>query len=248
MSEHETRIEDAGVRYPFVSLEKALGRAKQLYDSAGDHDMLVEDAFDIWGYSIKSSGGHQTIGALNMYGLIRGAGAKEQRKLALTVDALTYFRDEREEVHSKLRAAFAVKPRLIAALWKQWGDNPPADNIARSHLKIDRKLTDQAARAFLGIYKENLAYADLKGSGKAIEESEGDDSGYTPPPPLLNEKPKVEVLAGERELTTGLLSKNSSFRLIVSGKVGEKEIERLIKKLELDKEILSDPEDEKPAN
>ena len=44
----------------------------------------------------------------------------------------------------------------------------------------------------------------------------------------------------ERELTTGLLSKDASFRLLVSGQVGEKEIERLIKKLELDKEILAE--------
>jgi len=51
-------------------------------------------------------------------------------------------------------------------------------------------------------------------------------------------------MAGERELTTGLLSKDASFRLIVSGNVGVKEIERLIKKLELDKEILADQDDE----
>jgi hypothetical protein len=42
------------------------------------------------------------------------------------------------------------------------------------------------------------------------------------------------------------LSKDASFRLIVSGNIGVKEIERLIKKLELDKEILaeSDPTDD----
>jgi hypothetical protein len=34
--------------------------------------------------------------------------------------------------------------------------------------------------------------------------------------------------------TTGLLSKSASFRLIVSGAVGVKEIELLIRKLELD--------------
>jgi hypothetical protein len=44
--------------------------------------------------------------------------------------------------------------------------------------------------------------------------------------------------------TTGLLSKGESFRLIVSGKIGKKEIERLIKKLELDKEILAEQESE----
>lgn len=49
-------------------------------------------------------------------------------------------------------------------------------------------------------------------------------------------------MAGERELTTGLLSKDANFRLLVSGPVGVKEIERLIAKLELDKEILSSSE------
>ena len=50
-------------------------------------------------------------------------------------------------------------------------------------------------------------------------------------------------MAGERELTTGMLSKDANFRLVESGKVGVKEIERLIKKLELDKEILADQDD-----
>jgi hypothetical protein len=44
----------------------------------------------------------------------------------------------------------------------------------------------------------------------------------------------------EREVTTGLLSKNASFHLIVSGEVGVKEIERLIAKLQRNKEILAD--------
>jgi len=52
----------------------------------------------------------------------------------------------------------------------------------------------------------------------------------------------------ERELTTGLLSKEASFRLIVSGHIGVKEIERLIKKLEFDKEILTDESAEPDAS
>jgi hypothetical protein len=58
---------------------------------------------------------------------------------------------------------------------------------------------------------------------------------------------KVNLMAGERELTTGMLAKDASFRLIVTGNVGVKEIERLIKKQELDKEILAD-EDEGPSD
>ena len=39
------------------------------------------------------------------------------------------------------------------------------------------------------------------------------------------------------------MAKDASFRLIVSGNIGVKEIERLIKKLELDKEILAEQDD-----
>jgi hypothetical protein len=61
--------------------------------------------------------------------------------------------------------------------------------------------------------------------------------------------PEVKVMTGERELTKGILAKDASFRLIVSGNIGVKEIERLIKKLELDKEILAEQDEgEEAAN
>jgi hypothetical protein len=63
-----------------------------------------------------------------------------------------------------------------------------------------------------------------------------------PKPPAAPPQPqgKVKLMDSERELTTGLLAKDASFRLIVSGAIGVKEIERLIQKLEIDKEILAD--------
>jgi hypothetical protein len=71
--------------------------------------------------------------------------------------------------------------------------------------------------------------------------------GSTPEP--TNRVPTsgpVRLTESERELTSGLLSRGASFRLIVSGRVGARELERLIKKLELDKEILAEPEDNEP--
>ena len=49
-------------------------------------------------------------------------------------------------------------------------------------------------------------------------------------------------------MTTELLAKETSFRLIVSGTVAVQEIKRLIRKLEIDKEILVDQEGEEAAN
>jgi hypothetical protein len=67
-------------------------------------------------------------------------------------------------------------------------------------------------------------------------------------PPPAPPGGKAKVTAGEPELTTELLAKETSFRLIVSGKVAVQEIKRLIRKLEIDKEILVDQEGEEAAN
>jgi hypothetical protein len=83
------------------------------------------------------------------------------------------------------------------------------------------------------------------GNGPEDDEVEtGEQDGETPPPPPPPPPGnKVKIMAGERELTTGMLAKEASFRLIVTGNIGVKEIDLLIRKLELDKEILADQED-----
>src|SRR5260370_21481357 len=63
---------NVGTRFPFINLEKALGRAKELFDA--DHkgrEMTITGAFSVWDYSEKSSGGFQTIAALKMYALVK---------------------------------------------------------------------------------------------------------------------------------------------------------------------------------
>lgn len=239
-------VAQEGTRYPFIKLEAALTRAKELFEAAGEHPVTVPDAFVTWKYSEKSSGGHQTISALKMYGLIDDSGYNEQRRLFFTAPGLRYFRDEREDVLADLKREFALAPPLMRTLWGKWGVAPPADNIARSYLKIDLGLSDQNARAALGIYKENLDFAGVKAGDKVPEiktgaASQGGVGAVLPPP--IPPAPKGALMAGERELTTGLLAKDASFRLIVTGEIGVKEIERLIKKLELDKEILADQTD-----
>lgn len=163
-------------RFPFINLEKALGRAESLYkaDDRGA-EMSVPTAFEVWGYSKKSSGGFQTVSALKMYGLLIESVSDGGRKIRLSDEALRYFRDERDEERAKWLRHFALSPPLIRSLWKEWGARPPSDTVARSHLKIERKLNEQSARTLLGIYKDNLSFTGLKGRGKVPAElSEAD--------------------------------------------------------------------------
>ena len=170
-------------RFPFIDLDKAVVRAKALFDADNrGQEMPVSTAFELWGYSAKSSGGHQTVAALKSYGL---AEAPDSGKVKLTTRARTYFLEERDEERSGLLRQFALSPSIFAALWDgPWGDNPPSDTVARSHLKVDRGFNDQSSRALLGIYKNNLAFSGLKGytaRSKGDEESQGGGESASEP-------------------------------------------------------------------
>lgn len=171
-------IKKAGTRFPFINLQKAVERAKLLFEAdQRGREMGIPAAFSVWGYSEKSSGGFQTIAALKGYGLLKEGSGADARKVGLSDEALLYFRDERPEAKSKLLKVFALRPKLIAALWNDWGATPPADTIARSQLKTEAGLNDQSSRSLLSIYKENLSYSELKGHHKAVEiPSEKDDN------------------------------------------------------------------------
>ncbi len=237
MSEPDQSQKNAGTRYPFINLEKAIGRANELFDAdQKGREMTIAVAFSVWSYSEKSSGGFQTIAALKMYGLIKDSSGGDSRKVALTEEALRYFRDEREEERAKLARAFALKPKLITALWTDWGPTPPADTIARSHLKAERGLNDQGARSLLAVYKENVDFADLKGHTKPTGEVQGSkmipaltpaifDSFFpqrrqAPPKPLVQES-KVPAMEGERVVFAEENSPQQYLRLVASGEMDE---------------------------
>ena len=160
-------VDDASTRFPFISLEKAIGRAQQLYSAdKNGKPMLATVAFDVWEYSPKSSGAFQTVAALKQYGLIYDDGSNVDRRIGLTDEARRYFLDERDTVRSKMLEEFALKPALFRVLWTSegWSAGIPADTVARSHLKIDRRLNEQSARSLLGILKDNIRFAGLKSS------------------------------------------------------------------------------------
>lgn len=163
---------NVGKRFPFIDLEKAIGRAETLYaaDQTG-RPMAVQTLYEVWEYSAKSSGGHQTIGALKAYGLIE---KDRQGRIGLSANALRYFKDERPDEKGRLLKLFALRPKMFGFLWQHWADAPPADNVARSFLKLDLGMGEQQSRSLLSVYKENLDFAKLKG-GDTIVEGENDD-------------------------------------------------------------------------
>ena len=202
-------------RFPFISLAKGLERAKKIYNAdKGGKGVSMAVGFSAWGYSDKSSGGFQTVGALRGYGLLVAEGGKDTKTLRLSDKARLYFQTEIEDDRRRLRAEFAQTPPLFAHLVDHWDHGTVEDAVARTYLKTDIGLNDQSARAALGIYKDNLSFAPAKGSAKVEETQPANGNGaaseantvqqqqqqhtppgvHTPPPPEPTAGPGLGVV------------------------------------------------------
>jgi hypothetical protein len=250
---------DRSPSFPFIPLKTAVERLEAFEKYFGRHPAPAAKAGLAWGMKEKSSQADQTLAALRSFGLLKYEGMGSVRVAALTEEGRTYLRAQQESVKKQILKQSALRPKIIRKFWTTWGVDRPPDAVALDDLTLKNSFSDGGAPNFLKVYDDTIAFAGLSDSDKispsaeesdVADEEEGAGDLPPPPPPPLP-KGKVILMAGERELTSGLLSKNANFRLIVSGTIGAKEIERLIKKLEFDKEILADQsadQDEEAAN
>lgn len=230
--------------YPSIPLGSALEAVRAAYDKDHRNKMSRQVLAKHMGYSSLNGRALGKIGAVRAYGLIEGSGDE----LRISDDAITALMapngsPERTEALAKL----AQKPALFQELRKDFPGTVSEENLKFALIK--RQFTpdaaEKAAKSYLATMNLVAGVPDAYNPDDDESDVEDEDNGAAargrdvPPKPPA----KVKVMEGERELTTGLLSKDASFRLIVSGQIGVKEIERLIAKLEIDKEILAEQEE-----
>lgn len=245
---------DRSPAYPNITLKAALDRLTEFDTHFKRSPARAEKVGDAWGIKGKAYV-DRTAAALRYFGLIEYQGAGKDRQIVVSDEGRKYLRAQQEETKIEVVKAAALRPKQIAKFWTQWGTNRPADAACLDELIFKNGFSDKGANEFLRIYDATITYAGLVESDKVsskqeeVADSEGGGDSWTSKPvwpkPPANPLPaapqgKVTLMAGERELTTGMLAKEASFRLIVTGNIGVKEIERLIQKLEIDKEILAD--------
>jgi hypothetical protein len=239
--------------FPNLDLGAALSIARKAFDKDHRNKMSRDALSKHLGHESLSGSALMKIGALRAYGLVEGSG----EELRISDDAVTAMMAPQaspERSHALHR--LFLKPALFQEIAKNFPTIVSVDNLRYWLVKRDftAEAAAKAAKAYLESYR--LVKGEITAYNPALTEEEENDQNnenedFDPPPPPPPNPGKVKIMQGERELTTGLLSKDASFRLIVTGQVGEKEIERLIKKLELDKEILAEvtaDADKKAAN
>jgi len=232
---------DRSPAYPIIPLGQALERLAQFEAHFKRNAARPEKVGDAWNMKAKAHADRITA-ALRYFGLLEYQGAGASRAVVVSDLGRNYLRAQQDETKREIIAEVALKPKQIAIFWNEWGADRPADAACLDELVLKRGFSEAGARDFLKVYDSTIAYAKPRPDAKVMTHQVVDDEGEETPddaPPDPKAK-RIKVMESERELTTGLLSKDANFRLLVSGPVGVKEIERLIAKLELDKEILAE--------
>lgn len=250
--------------YPSIGLDKAIERARQLYQKALHHGVGVPVLADAWEYGEKSSGLFATAAALIQFGFLSDDGSGNKRKFTLTDPAVRIIKDADPTSAKRIEAiqTAALRPMIHKELWTRFG---PATDVSpfvlRNYLRLDRgdegkaRYSDQGAEDVIRTYLDAIKFAGLHESGAGLPADEEVGEQEREPPDgsekraldAVLEAPKDKALPkvpGERELISGLLSRESGFRLLVHGHIGPKEIGRLIAKLELDRDILAESDGE----
>lgn len=249
-------------KYPYISLDMAVERARRLYDQVKDSAQPKDVMAKVYGKPATSSATIQTFATLSQYGLLEPVLSGGVRKLRVTALTRSIINPNApDDVVSVAKKTAALSPNIFKELWKEYGTAEGMNDAAILYYLTDGRVqehgaafTDRAAQEVIRVYRATLAYAGLSESdNNSVDvvmepEAETEDvSRHVGPAVERAERPLaapqsriVEMAQGERELQSGMLSKGASYRVIVSGQIGVKEIERLIKKLEMDKEILAD--------
>lgn len=252
---------DRSPAYPNVTLGAAIERLIEFDAYFKRSAARPEKVGEAWGIKGKAYV-DRTAAALRYFGLLEYQNTGPARQVVVSEEGRKFLRAQQEETKRDVIKTAALRPKQIAKFWELWGRDRPADAACIDELVFKNGFSDNGARDFLKVYDETIIFAQLSnsdiiplGRDECGAEEDGADQGgpkiqdrptkdpKAPFTPKETSKEKGILMEGERELTTGLLSKDASFRLIVNGVVGVIEIERLIRKLQLDKEILADQDD-----
>jgi hypothetical protein len=152
-----------GPSYPSLSLEEAVGKAREFWDAEKRSAAPVSAAARHWGYSVTSSSGKVVVAALLQYGLLEDSGSKDNRMVKLTPRALDILLDEVESP-GRLKAIqdAARSPKIYSDLLAKWPPNElPSDQTIKFFLLRDKGFNEGSVVGFLKDFRGTLTYAKL---------------------------------------------------------------------------------------
>lgn len=213
---------------PFISLRKALERARAFHLAERGNAAPPEVAVTHWGYSsLKSSEAPQTLAALRSYGLLE----KEGENVRLSERALLILNEDTPASRRQALLREAARlPRVHQAVLDHYRQGLPSEGTLRTYLEKQLGFNPNSVSGFIRRFKDTLAFAGL------TEPPERSEQPSSPPAPV--QEPPSSSAPAPRSFP---LIDGGEVRLWVPRKIRRGEAEQLRTLFDLWLETITEP-------
>lgn len=172
MSESSQKSAGQRRKYPSLSLEQAIDRARVLYDRERYNAAPIDQIAKHWGFkTIKTGPASTAYSAVKQFGLLDESGSGPTRKASLSQRAraiLTAPEDVRAE---EIRAA-ALEPTMNRQVWERYKTHTGSPESFNWHLISEMGFSDTGAREFAKQYEATIRFAGLVDGATPEDEDE----------------------------------------------------------------------------
>ena len=150
--------------FPFIPLNEAIPKVEQLISANQRHSARIKTLAPLWNYSAASSSFLRVVAALRSFGLVEEIGSGDDRKISVSDLGMKVVSDKRPGAReSAIQKAFE-SCTILNDYRQKWGSKRPSDPVCISELTLDNGFTDQAARKFISVYDDSVAFVGINGS------------------------------------------------------------------------------------
>lgn len=208
-SVEDKKRRDRSPSFPYISLREAVEKLEAFYRQFTRHPARIHVIAPILGYSPKSSSLLRVIAALKSFGLIDDAGSGTDKKVSVSDLGVRIVADKRPGIRDEaIRQAFNACD-IFASHRDKWGPRRPPNDACESELHLDHGFTSDAARKFISVYDDSVAYAGIW---------DGDSSNP-------DEVPSSSVASGEQAIASGAVTPITERAGVSSGEAVAKAID-----------------------
>lgn len=229
-------------RYPRHALPKAIEMVGKLFDGAHQSKVDTDSAAKVIGYGGSSGGAAQSaLAALRQYGLVDGL----RGDMAVSELAMRILQPMDENERTEALQTAAMKPEMFGRVLTQFGGRlPGSDEPIRSFLIRHEGFSTAGADELIDTLRSSLtAVQDVP--SKSVDGAPSAEPDGPPPSPTSPMDSEVTSLhsaepPAKGELITLPLGQNCKAELRLIGEVTDASYARLIKHLELLREIAAE--------
>ena len=229
--------------YPTIGLREALEKVRLVYAKDYQNKIPRRVVAEHMGYQSLNGKSLGVLSAVSKFGLLEGRGDENYvSDLALQIIAHAPGTPERSQAVMDA----ASRPELFADLDGRFQGGKASDAGIRSYL-MTRKFIPGAADTAIRAYRETKGLVNEEVGNYTPESVPEPDQNETNQMPVatdtshnrsISHTPPFPFLSGEREFSRGPLTRDSAYRLMVSGEIGAKELGKIIRLLTLQQQLL----------